>query len=354
VNNTSGHSDPDTFLDDDMVDEWYTQVYGNLIPREMPYLESPYVPHGEGSSSNPPPSTPMDVDDQSPPPAPPPSPSESHAQEPLAEVEPIHRSFTEIRVGTIPVLVQHGEFEKELYTSTGHESVDPPYSDRPRVMQHVKIGDKFVFVEVGPRAIDGNFPDYDPNHQIVLYNEPESGEEAFSPPRQQHEDDDYHPRSPEEPIHSEWSPEGSPIHGIPLVHQPYEFHQPPPDDDYHIAMLEHMANMAHVELEEEIDGDEMNDGVAPFTSNANDLIPIETVVPIIEESINRPQHQVGDVITIHNRVYRHISKPYDDLRIGPFRICGRDGPNLYILESMDGFRFHAPVHGSFLHDFRPP
>lgn len=214
---------------------------------------------------------------------------------------------------------------------------------------------ELVFVEMGPRTVDGNFPVYDPNHQIVLYAEPESTEGAFSPPRQYHEDpDDYHPRSSQEPIHSEWSPLGSPTDGIPIIHHPYEFHQPSQDDDYHVAMLEHMNDMAMMNFEPEEDDDTENDEVAPFTTNDDDLIPIQTVVPIIEESINRPQHRVGDVVTIHNRVYRHISKPYDALKIGPFRICDREGPNLFILESMDGFRFNASVHECFIHHYHPP
>jgi len=89
--------------------------------------------------------------------------------------------------------------------------------------------------------------------------------------------------------------------------------------------------------------------VAPFSNAHDDLIPIETVVPIIEESINQPQHRIGDVVMIHNRVYRYISKLYDALRIGPFRIVVQEGPNLFILESMDGFRFSSFVHHCFIH-----
>ena len=108
------------------------------------------------------------------------------------------------------------------------------------------------------------------------------------------------------------------------------------------------------EQENEEDEDTENDEVAPFTTNDNDLIPIEIEVPIIEESINRPQNRIRDVVTVHNRVYRHISKPYDALKIGPFRICGQEGTNLFILESMDGFRFNASVHECFIHHYHPP
>jgi len=88
-----------------------------------------------------------------------------------------------------------------------------------------------VFVEVGPRNEDGNFPVYNPDHQIVLYVELENTQADFSPPRLYHEDpDDYHPRSPQDQVNNQFSPIGSHTDSIPPQHDPNEFHQNSQDD----------------------------------------------------------------------------------------------------------------------------
>jgi len=81
------------------------------------------------------------------------------------------------------------------------------------------------------------------------------------------------------------------------------------------------------------------------------MITIETIIPIDEDSINRRQFRTGDIVSICNRVYRYISIPYDGLIVGHFRIVGMKKPNVYHLESMNGFIFAASIDHSFIHHY---
>ena len=134
-----------------------------MMSDELNWYPLPDLPPDEGIPSDIPPLEPAVVDTQSL------SPLEAALPEP-----PIHRSFTQIMVGSISVFVQNGGPEMELYTDPGLIDPEPPYNDRPRIMQQVQFGKHFVFVEMGHRIPDGRFPVYDPHHQLVIYAEPEN------------------------------------------------------------------------------------------------------------------------------------------------------------------------------------
>jgi len=89
----------------------------------------------------------------------------------------------------------------------------------------------------------------------------------------------------------------------------------------------------------------------PFDNALDDTTLIETIVPIVEESINQAPFRTKDVISICNKVYRYISKPYDALKIGPFKIVGMESPHLYHIESTDAFKFIASICHSFIHHY---
>jgi len=289
----------------------------------------PYVPRGEWTSNNPR-SDPMEEDNQSP----------LHEDLNQDHESPPSRSFREIMIGTRPIFVKLGEFEKVLYV-TIFEDLDPPYYDRPQISQQVKIGSNYVFVEVGPRTEHGNFPVYNPDHQIIIYYEPEHVEPGFSTP---HEiPSDYHHSSPQHQINNDDSP------------QPHndndQFHQDSQYDEY----FQDLINDHHNEIPYSVSIHEILQDPppqqAPFQDVFYDMIHIEMIIQIDEDSINRRQFKTGDIVSICNRVYRYISKPYDGLTIGPFRIIGMEQPNVYHLESMNGFGFVASIHHLFIHHY---